>query len=520
MKKATTVVMAIGLVLAMIIPAMAESTMDFDGYYRMRGYYFSDINLADDGETADESQAFYDHRLRVNATFNANENVKVVTRMHAFNNTVMGTNGTDNTKGDSDVNLTMRYCYGVFTTGIGQFKFGQMPSGEWGYGIFNHEWTATKLQYGAKLDSGIFFSVYTEKQAEGDGIESRDYWTTNGVAWDANNGAVDQDGDSYAALVGYKSDTINTAIIFGFGNNKIGSDGASALYGGNVDQVVYGISPYFLYTTDTIEVNAEFSYSWGKNDFDNKAVDDVNNHSWGLGLEAAYTFGMFKVQAGYGYATGQDVDEEDGTAFGGQDGGIGGDYDPLLYLMSDGKQRINDFSGLMNLNAQQIYGLRLTNYMRTGAFTYPRDSKAANIVPNANSEVAAAGAEIYFVRFDVKPMDNLGLWMVVGGAETTADRTFFNYFTNRDDPNSSFNAGSDYGWEIDLGAKWQIMDNVSYTAQFAWVDLGDAWEEINYNVNRANLAVPITNPTAATAQAWKDVDSSVYLLKNTIQIDF
>jgi hypothetical protein len=686
MKKVTLIAMALCLAVALAVPALAETTVDVDGYYRARGWMYDNINTnkytfndtiaAGDDDTddygtrgwtprEDESQSFYDQRLRFNVTFNANDKVRVVTRWTAMNNvwgSIVNREGdaadgwgrsSDAYKGGGTYDPYLDYAFMVFETGIGQFKIGQMPGGEWGNSVFNAEYPVNRIQWGAPIGSNWVVSVFTEKLAEFDGVEGNDAFTAS--ITDVANGVVDADADSYVALAVYRSDMITSGWLLGYGNVMAASENGTPY-----DQEQWGFTPFVNLTMGPFKMGLEVVYNWGQNKYDamdedgdentwiytGEPVKDRDIEQFGIGIDLAYNFGMGEISAGYAYASGQDSKEQiknggDNTSL----GGIGADYAPLFYFTSDGKYRINAAEGLQHIDTQ-AYGtilndtlddllwdntdsdsdeethdnfvdalaFQLANDLDTdlatahdaligtgggswfanvfgyGALSMSDGTKTAvqyimdfaadpNIIANPttddnadlnalttyvalqqvgapgpytatqledarktitdavkqyranvvrgldaagfsqtgfDTEVSAAGAEVYWLRVQVNPTDTLQLWSVLGKAETTADRRLYTdaiRFTY--DPYSDLDNGDSYGWEFDLGLNWQIMDNLSYTAQFAYVDFGEAMSEIAY-LNTAG-ALGRNAVDLEEAEHWKSIDSSAYMMMHQIR---
>ncbi|NJC88988.1 MAG: hypothetical protein FIB02_10755 [Desulfuromonas sp.] len=190
MSKTTRILLAIGLILAVATPALAEFKLN--GYYRLMGYsgeVRSGGNLTGDGradaftkgEDEDgDTRSLIDQRLRLKATYSLNDNVAVV--WFGEIDTVWGngtSTGTGGQLGADSVNVETKNAYldlksGDTTAQIGVIGLADNYEGM----VFNHDMAGINLNH--KMGATGLNVIYS-KFYEGD---SRDYDDTDlyGVA--------------------------------------------------------------------------------------------------------------------------------------------------------------------------------------------------------------------------------------------------------------------------------------------------------------------------------------------------
>ena len=179
---------------------------------------------------------------------------------------------------------------------------------------------------------------------------------------------------------------------------------------------------------DNIYVEFESAYATGDwKDYDD-ATPDQDVDAFGAMLDVGMKMGDLDVGVMYYYGSGDD----DGTADGDVDnimavkGGMGKDFNPYYILNGD-------HTGMLN-----------------------NDEYAAN------ADMVAAGVHCIGIHSDYKVSDQLSLHGALAYAEA-------------DDAMSSID--DEYGWEVDLGAKYKLLDNLTYEVRAAYFDAGDFFEE-------------------------------------------
>jgi len=674
MKKFSMAALVLVLAFALTVPAMAETTIDFSGSYRVRGWSVSDISLdgryddSDDENTTvgltnglsdheqfmastfsqermvkngvgtagtaesydgrnglidgikkHSTQSWFDNRFRMDITFNVNDNVSVFTRIDGIDSVFPNTAADTDDYGDDGMAITMEYAWMQFTTGIGMFKMGVMPSGgKIGNDAFNSNREVARLQYLMGVGNFGFAATY-DKGVEIDSIGSTNQEDLNNAIGnedydsDENDGTApdpfqdgdymsDADIDTYMLTFTYINDMISSGFTLAYVRDARSSEDYNSTtagllnamvntwegmtpqfvdsmssgfvpradaengtgfiidrdywdydFNGAYDQHVWGTNLFVNLTLGNARIMTEFNYAWGERDWDDPMLFDADIETWSIFLAAGYNFGMVDVELGWIYAPGQDhsddleeqlvtfftatneeesnearnangTDQEDDgdlvyddlddviaksgstlTAWGTASGGIGSSFGPLFLMTGNGNIGF-DLNTHDNLDVDN-------NSIR--------------------GEVSRAGASLVYLKTAVTPMENLTLNFAWGHAWTTADREDIY------DPFDNFDEGSSYGWEVDAGFSWKIMDNVTYDFQFAYWDLGDAWDEINRETwaddgtNNGDTATDLTNllvndegPAVLSAQFRgmqsynHDAIDDVYVFQHGITVDF
>jgi hypothetical protein len=239
---------------------------------------------------------------------------------------------------------------------------------------------------------------------------------------DYNDATVsDQDYDSYYAGLTYKTDTLTAALGFDFYNNKTVA----------TQQAQFTrVKGYVMADLGGVSVVGEFSKVDGDvADYDG-ATADTDRDTFAIMLGASTKIDNMKVSGTYFYASGDDNtgDNTNEAAMSADSDGVGDDYNPLYVLTGD-------HTGLMN-----------------------SDEYAAD------ANIKAAGAHAIILAVDMPVSDKLTLHGALGYA--MADKEMAGW----DDS---------YGWEVDLGAKYALMDNLTYEVRAGYLDVGDFFTEAN-----------------------------------------
>ena len=176
-----------------------------------------------------------------------------------------------------------------------------------------------------------------------------------------------------------------------------------------------------------IFVNSEFDYLFGDwSDFDDDAKDDVDVDAMAFWLQGGMDLGALTVSGEYFFAEGRDEDEDDKENYMGSKG-TGEDFQPL-YLLT------GPWMGLLN---------------------------GDNL--DTNTPMQLSGVHGVVVAADFKASDKVALHAALGVAWS-------------DEEADSIDQDDDYGWEINLGVKYQLLDNLNYNLNFGYLDTGDYFE--------------------------------------------
>jgi len=470
MKKFMILALALVATFMFVVPAMAVD-VEFSGYYRVRGWYESQVELDDDNS---ESDAVFDHRFRIVPVFKITDNIKLTTKFEAQDNAKWGDN-TDSSYGED---IGLERVYADINMDVVSLRIGRMAAGACGISYCNSEVDAERIKL-ILNDIDPFYLDFTYTKAVED-----DYY----------NDTSDQDSDKYHLHGFYTSETMRAGLLFGFINDKTNSDdvAASTVYKWNstgtaavvdtdasvsasegYDSQYWHINPYIEGKAGPISYLAEME--WKVGDYvdgvanDGVSPDDDRDYDakrWII--EGAFDAGVATFGAGWAHSDGQDYDESDYTR---ADGG-GGDWEPFLILTHTSAN--TDLGGFTNVNS------------------YNNDEEFSD--GTTTWTVGDLGLDIYYINASFVPMDKLTLGAALG----------FAYADTTDITQTAANADLDdeLGWEFDLTAKYQVMDNLTYDVGFGYFDAGDFYDDIG------------------TALGTGDLDESTWCVINTLMVTF
>lgn len=426
MKKGLIIIAAALFVAAMVLPAMAAD-MSISGYYRVRGIYQSN---ADGGaitpfENEGSPDAWWDHHLQLNPVFKVADNLKLVTRVSVFNNQMFGsdkTSGAVTTTGASQFaqfntetdNILFNRAYIDWATPKGTLLIGRQAAGTTFLPFANTERDGDRIRYNSPTWSGFKFTLYYEK------VNENSVTSTNNIA--------DQDKDDYSLRLNYAQ----PCWFLGYGLDYV-RDRATSLVvatGYKADYYLHHVCLKANDPTNTYFFEGEVQLQAGdyRDYYTNTVLVDQDREGWGYYAAVGMRKGPLTVALATAFTSGDDdsavtSDYEVGPAF-------GLDFQPL--------------------------------YIATGPYS--------NVLTNQSGSYGAAmaagvavktGAKAYVLSADYQVDPELALHGALGAAY--ADKT---------------TAGIDdeFGKELDLGLKYQIMSNLAYELHFGYLWTGDFFQ--------------------------------------------
>lgn len=425
MKKTLIIMCAALFVAATVLPALAVD-MSMSGFYRVRGIYQSN---AEGGsitpyDNSGSSNAWWDHMLQIDPVFKVSDNLKLVTRVSMFNNQMFGNGNTSggvnagggiNFKsfGNAADNILFNQAYIDWNTSVGKVKVGRMS------GYDNHflAWANTTLDadrvmYCSPTSGGFNFEVYTEKQAEVDALAV---------------GASDRDLNRYGALLQYAKPGLFVGYALDYYRDRTNSAPPSVGF----------TADYFTHTL-CLKASGSMLFFEGEAQIQHGDVADYYGATADVSRSGFGAYGNLGVKTagvtagvGVAYTSGDDNGTDDDFEVG---PGSGLDFQPL-YI---------------------IYG-PLSNVLNT-TLTNP----AAWAGPS-NGGNSATGSLAYWVYADYSVDPKLTLHAALGYAQ--ADTT-----------NSTVYEDDSIGTEVDLGLKYQIMNNLAYELHGAYMLTGDLYK--------------------------------------------
>ena len=420
MKKFMILALALVATFMFVVPAMAVD-VDFSGHYRLRGFYEDQVELDED---AGEADARFDHRFRIRPVFTITDNIKLTTRFDGHDNRTWGT-----TTGPTDEDFGLERLYADINFDTVSLRVGRMFAGACGITYCNNETDADRIKVILNdVDPYYLDFTYTKKVED-------DYY----------NDTSDQDYDQYHLHGFYTSETMRAGLLFGFLNDKTNSATGNAA---GFDRAVWHINPYAEGTSGPISYLAEMEWMTGDyTDYSNSADgEDMDMDTMRWILDVAFNAGPGSVGAGWAHSGGQEWDEDDRTR---ADGG-GNDWQPFLILTHFSAN--TNLGGVGNLNSW-------------------RNDTA---IPDGSGDtwtVGDLGFDIYYLYGNYQAMEKLTLSAILGWAYAdTTDVTEAAEDADLDDQ---------LGWELDLTAKYQVMDNLAYDIKFGYFNPGDFYDDID-----------------------------------------
>ena len=245
---------------------------------------------------------------------------------------------------------------------------------------------------------------------------------------------ADEDKDSdyyeiYGAFTGYGK----SALAFAYwGNDTLD------FAGGQVDDR-YRIKGYGDYQfTDMFGMEVEFDYIWGTREFNTPGIADADVSAFAFMADFQMNFGAAQANVMYFHISGDDGTDRDIDAYS-PARGTGNDFEPLYILTGTKTGILNNDSG-------------------TGAGTF------GSFARTAGTHAIVAGA-------DFQATEKLSIHGAIGYAEAADEMAGWD---------------SEYGWEIDAGLGYKLLDNLTYNLHLGYLATGDffktgtpGWSDVN-----------------------------------------
>jgi len=424
MKKLTVIALAAAACMLFAIPAMAVD-VDFSGHYRVRGFFEDNTDLNDN---TGSSNAAMDMRFRIEPVVKISDNLKVTTRFDGQDNRVWGDDTTlqdargTTTVGTEDFGLERVYMDATFDM-IG-LRVGRMVAGACGLQFCDSETDADRIKVILRNIEPFYLDFTYQKAIE------EDY--TSGQSASASS---DADYDAYW-IHGFKSDeTMTYGLLFGFYNN--------ANVSATADSKFWMFDPYFKGVFGPMSVLAEAMWKTGDYRDTDSAATDRDYDAWRYIADVAYDFGPGSAGIGYAHADGQEYSAAGNSDY--TNAGLGGtDWEPFLILTS--RSANSGLGGYSNLNS-------------------------GNDTTGTMSEF---GFDIFYAYGTYAVMEDLTLNAIIGWA--TADEVKTPTMQAALTAAQFNNIDDDMGWEFDIGAKYKLMENLTYDVKVGFYQAGDIWK--------------------------------------------
>jgi hypothetical protein len=296
------------------------------------------------------------------------------------------------------------------------------------------------LYVGRKI-GGVAFTSFVDNERDADRLQFKmnnlGDFTLIGfyeklIEDDYANQVTDQDADEYALLGMYSQETFEVGTILAYVRNATTNTRKDERYIFN---------PYAKAIVGPVTLTAEGEMDWGDRERDGQADQDLEGFA--LNIEAAMDVGPAGVMVGWAHVDGDDPNDNDVATF--TTGGT--EWEPFLIL---------------------TYGDQDNNLGGNG---------------NLQNDDTGMGFDLYYGRVDFAPMENVGLYGMLGFAYAD-EETAYNNVSSQDD---------DIGWEFDLGADIALMDNLTYSVVLGYFDPGDLWKNAGSNPTRDDATYTVLN---------------------------
>lgn len=452
MKKGLVIIAAALFVAAMALPAAAVD-MSISGYYQVRGFYQSNADrgtitpwdnptpgdiptIGTTNFTYGSPEAWWDHFLCLEPVFTITDNLKLHTAIGIFNNQMWGsskTSGACSCAGEVGVdafgadatNISWDAAYIEWATPKGTLMVGRMA----GNYIYFTDWANTemcldRIEYTSPVWNGFGLNAFMEKRQEKS--------ATSG------NNAADEDIDRYSLVFSYARPCYSIGAGINYVRDRSSSHPSAT--GWKADQYDYVFGLTANDPTNTWFFEGELMINDGDYTDYYGATQDIDRSGWGYYVN----LGMKKEALTVGIA----------TAFtSGDDNDIDSDYD------------VGPASGLDFQPLYIVYG-PYGNILNTSLMDTTRKAGYSNVTKFGAPEVdggandTATGSQVYWLYADYQVNPQLALHSALGMAY--ADKI-----------NSSLYQDDEFGTELDLGLKYQLMSNLAYELHFGYLWTGD-----------------------------------------------
>jgi hypothetical protein len=460
MKKFWIVLLALGLVAGFAMSASAAD-VKFSGSYYVAGIYIDNPQLLKSENRTYGAQSFYHQRLRLQTEFKVAEGLVLVTRIDALekawgygaagitNDAWRGHPQTDvvnrpasggNTATGATVagaaisfpreqeNIEFERVYMDFTTKVGRFMIGYQNWLAFGTGFLDTHLSRPGIKYLAAFGPITLIA----------GLEKVVEQNAGGTTGSATT-YVDADGNVYDLGFVYKFGAGDAGMMYQYADSRGYSTNAAitapAAAATGYKRTLHVFNPYAKAKFGPVYIEAEGVYGFGKwqDPVGASVAANIDGTAWGLYLHAkadigpAYVGGIFAVMSGDDPAT---TDKREGTVAGAAGFMAGQAWDPCLILWNDG-----------------IYG--------------------------AQHRIATPGGIGVF-------FDNAWLYQIHAGFKPVkeADIMLSVTYAYADQKAAVTSIGKEYGWEVDLTAKYKIFDNLEYMIGAGYLVAGDYFKGI------------------------------------------
>lgn len=555
MKRALAMALGAMMVAGSAAPASAASHIDFSGYYRVN--YMMDMNRGHGSEGQSFTDSYFDDRLLIEMTFSPTDEIAVHWQLRGPNRQRWGT-------GTRVGNLVTQHVYGEIKQDWGTVLIGRLDDGLDQYGL-------ATLGYAPGFGPYQYYSPFDDGAVR-DGIRYSNRWD-NGfgmlaqyVKVEANtddDGRSDEDWDRVQLEGSYLWDGGGASLGFQYDRSATHSypntgDGYAmyrapnrGFYGLQNKTDAFYVNPAIMHSWGNFSVHFEGMAGWATTDYLGYKLNadgttwrsgthSFDSDGYGAYLDFDYNYGPGNVNLAAWWVSGSDLGDKDSSSL----VDFGGNFYPLLVAYGytgNGNWRGNTDSSINS----QANSIGIANNAFTN-FILPALADTNYFLNDDTKLIASAGLDApnqffyndraRFTSFNYGTDANH--WAVsLSGNHAFTDDITMHYavaYLALNNPNysvvnkanldangiitgrpSMHKQDKDLGFEIDLGFRFQLLDNLSLLSSFGYMFTGDAYKELRgYNVVKDAAG----NNVAAKAK-WRDGDDS-YVWYNTLQFNF
>ncbi|MDR2945786.1 MAG: porin [Candidatus Adiutrix sp.] len=554
MKKTLAMTLGAILLAGSAVPASAASEIDFSGYYDV--YFMNDVNLGKRVGDAAFTDSFLGHRLNIDLTFRATDEISVYWRLRAPDFKRFGNTSYSGNDGQGRTAMVTHHIYGQIDQAWGTLRIGQIDDAfdSFGLGSLGYSpatdpaWTnRSPFDTGGRID-GIH---YSRSWDNGFGLiamyQKGDNNDQMGLGDPANvNRSSDQDVDAFLIEPRYEWDGGGTALGLSYQRDAAHFDGVQDVGTGYDNRAtalsLWALNPAVMHSWGNFSMHLEGLAVWGAQDFDyldpTIADDDASASGYAFYLDGDYNYGPGNVTLAGWWSSGSNLDDIDNKGFG-SDIDQGNFYPLLVAFNGDasgwGRESDNAVSlandGFENFVAGGFYGETFLNDAAgvRGSISYDSDyneiSRVSGNFTNFMDAVVVGSRTVD----DLNGGTNNHWAIALTGNHALSDDIALHYglaYLALNNPTYSVaTAGNvndlantmryseqekDLGVEADLSFSFQLLDNLQYVTSFGYMFNGDAYKSLRgYTIDASDNVEAV----------WDDPEDS-YVWYNTLSFSF
>jgi len=417
MKKVLSAVAALGLVIG-LAPTASAVEFKISGKYLLEGAYLSDargtgLDLTEAPGEHTPSDAYFLHTFEIRPAMQVNDKISMFSTIRLADDTFWGNQtGGDTNDLRTTNNFYVHQLYLDYKSPLGKMRLGRVPFELNGTDFMNFDSRANQIMWWPKfVDKPWHLLLYTRKNID---------------KCQATPDASDTDSDAYIARLCYKTNNLDAGIVRGMINNKTIA---------TVSDRKQGVVLYGIYKNDeNFFINSEITHHFGSVKQDaTTGLKDRDYDTWSGMLQVGGRFEALTPSLMYFYASGQD---RNATA------ANGGDIENALNNTGSTQGTGDQFEPL---------------YILTGRHTGMLNN---DVFSSGNTTAMSRdGVHGVVLAADYAVSNRLNLHGAI--AWVKADKV---NIANKDD---------EYGREYNLGAAYNLLDNLTYEAHSGYLDTGD-----------------------------------------------